>query len=352
MNRRHFILASGTAALAAMPLSRAAACPRPLRIAQIGTEHMHAPRKWTTLHRFSDIAVAGIREPSASRRSAAEKREEYRGARWLTESELFGDRALDAVVVETELPDILAVVERCIESGFHVHMDKPPGRDLARFVALENLAAARGRVLQVGYMYRYHPAFQFAFEAAHKGWLGKVCGVHGDIGSDIEPARRAWLAEAYGGSMLLLGCHLVDLTIAVLGAPQAVSVHRRRSGRDNYYDNELAVLNYPDALATVRSFNAEVEAMKRRQWAVFGDRGTVEVLPLEPAEVRLSLREPVGGFSSGSQNVKLPTIPGRYDELLTDFVRMVRGEASRFPKFNPAHERLVHEWVLKCASIG
>ena len=354
MNRRHFILASGTT-IAATALSRASAARRPLRVAQLGTEHMHAPRKWTTLKRLSDdITVAGIWEPSASRRSAAQTRDDYRGVRWLTEAELFEDHTLDAVVVETELPDLLSAAQRCLESGFHVHLDKPPGRDLARFVALQQLAAARRRVLQVGYMYRYHPAFQFCFNAVRNGWLGKICAIHGDIGSDIDPGRRAWLATTYGGSMLLLGCHLIDLTVAVLGAPQAVSVSRRRTypDRDDYYDNELAVLEYADAFASVRSLNVEVAATKRRQWAVFGDKGTIEILPLEPAQVKLSLRHPVDRFTAGVQTVNLPPIAGRYDEMLLDFVRMIRGEPSRVLEFTAAHERLVHEWVLKCAGFG
>jgi hypothetical protein len=75
--------------------------------------------------------VAGIWEPDALRRAQVAAEPEYRGARWLTEAEVFGDRSIRAAVVETELPDLLTMGRRCLEAGWHLHLDKPAGTDLA-----------------------------------------------------------------------------------------------------------------------------------------------------------------------------------------------------------------------------
>lgn len=351
MNRRDFLITSG-AALAVTSVEGAAGQRAPVRTVQIGTQHSHAPRKWTTLHRLSaDTSVAGIWEPDVTRRRLAEKRPEFKGARWLTETEVFADKSIQAAVVETELPDLLETGRRCLQAGFHLHLDKPPGIDLAGFRELQKLAETRGRVLQVGYMYRYHPAFQFCFAAVGQGWLGKIFAIHGEIGSDIAPDRREWLAKEYGGSTMLLGCHLIDLSIAFMGKPKHVTVHRRRTfpERDNYYDHEIVVLEYDPGFATVRSLNAEVGAMERRQFVICGENGTIEIMPLQPARLRMALRTPKAQFVSGYQAVPLAPIPGPYDEMLADFFGMVHGEPSRAPQFTFAHELAVHETVLKCA---
>jgi len=200
-------------------------------------------------------------------------------------------------------------------------------------------------------MFRYHPAFRFALEAARSGLLGRVFAVHGDIGSEMLMERRVELAQRYGGSIMLLGSHLVDLAIAVMGVPAKVCVTRHQSfpEHDNYYDNEVAVLDYPAGSAVIRCLNSEVNGGKRRQFYIFGQNGTVEILPIEPAHVQLSLKEARGGFKAGTQKVNLPAVTGRYDEMMQDFARLIRGEKSVVPQFDAAFELASHRTVLKIA---
>lgn len=354
MHRREFLHEGGLAAatlLAASPL-RAAIAER-LRVVQIGTAHAHAPEKWTTLRRMADFfEVAGIWEPDPGRQARAAREPEYRGARWLTEEQAFGDPSIRAAVVEMELPDQLAMGRRALEAGWSVHLDKPPGADLAALAALRERAVRDGRIIQTGYMLRYHPAFRFCFDAHRRGWLGRLFAVHGEMGKAVAPARRPWLADNYGGSMMLLGCHLLDLALALLGRPERQRAHRRRTfpEHDRYFDHEVAVLEYPRGIATIRSMLAEVGGEDRRHFVVCGDKGTIEIMPLEPARVRLCLQEPAAGFHAGWQDVSLPEPPGRYDAMLRDFAGMVAGRASELPQFNAAHDLLVQEVLLAVAA--
>jgi predicted dehydrogenase len=84
--------------------------------------------------------------------------------------------------------------------------------------------------------------------------------------------------------MFNLGCHLIDVLVIVLGKPEKVTayVRRTRPQQDNLADNQLAVFEYPKATATVRSSVMEVDGGKRRQFVVCGDKGTVDIKPLEP----------------------------------------------------------------------
>lgn len=355
MQRRDFIRTGSVAAaalLAARPLRAAVPASR-LRVVQIGTAHSHAPEKWQTLQRLTAVFdVAGIWEPDARRQAQVAADPEYRGARWLTEAEVFGDRSIRAAVVETELPDLLSMGRRCLAAGWHLHLDKPAGADLAGFADLQRTAVSRERVLQLGYMLRYNPAIRFCLDAHRRGWLGEIFSIHGDMGKVVGAQRRPWLAENYGGSMMLLGCHLLDLTVGLLGRPERLVTHRRRTfpEHDGFFDHEMAVLEYPRGLATVRSMLAEVGGEERRQFVLSGDKGTIEVLPLEPARARLCLKEPAGGFRSGWQDVALPSAPGRYDDMLLDFSGMIAGRPSEASLFTPAHDLLTQEILLQAAA--
>lgn len=239
--------------------------------------------------------------------------------------------------------------DRVLTAGWHLHLDKPPGRSLEAFAALQVKAQQANRVFQQGYMYRYHPALRFCFEAADKGWLGRIHTIHGDIGKASNPERRLWLAQHYGGSMMLLGCHLMDVAIALMGTPAKVVAFRRNTfpERDGFCDNETAVLEYAGGFATIRSLLAKVEGDDRRQFVVLGENATIEIMPLEPARMRVAFLRPPAGFVRGYQEVKPPAVEGRYTEQLRDFAGMVRGRATTAQRFTAAHDRVVHDALLR-----
>jgi predicted dehydrogenase len=81
----------------------------------------------------------------------------------------------DVAGVVVALPTFLhaGTVSRCLEAGKHVFCEKPLGLDPAESLDLTRKARAAGRVLQVGYMKRFHPAF-----GRLKGLLGELGGCY------------------------------------------------------------------------------------------------------------------------------------------------------------------------------
>lgn len=357
MSRRRFLQATsvGVAAVAASRgLGAVSGAGPKLRLVQIGTNHSHAGSKWRTILSMPDrFEPVGIFEPDAATRAAAAADPDYAGARWIESPGELQELGLDAVLVETDLPDLVRWARFGLENGWHVHVDKPPGRDREGLQDLCARAAASSRVLQMGYMYRYHPAFRFCLEAVAKGWIGPVFSVHGEIGKVVGKERRPGLADVYGGSMMLLGCHLLDFVVALLGVPDRVTPYERRTfpDQDDYFDHQLAVLEYPNAMATVRSMLAEVGGGDRRQFVVCGENGTIEIRPLEPARVRLALQNPAGPFRSGEQEVDLPPLSGRYDAQLKDFHAMMGGRSSSAPEFNARHDMNLQDVLLQACRV-
>src|SRR5690606_12546925 len=144
----------------------------------------------------------------------------------------------------------------------HVHLDKPAGASLEDYRSLLERADRAGRVVQMGYMYRFNPAVQMLRRVLQAGWLGEVFEVHAGMSKVIPPRERQVLDEFAGGTMFALGFHLMDLVVGVLGRPEKVVPFPRRTldiPEDQLVDNMLAVLEYPKATATVRTTGLEVE---------------------------------------------------------------------------------------------
>lgn len=332
--------------------ARAAPAAAPLRIGQIGTTHAHAAGKLAALRRLpAHFEVVGVVEPDPARRAALADQAAYRGLPWLTEEALFGTPGLRAVAVETLVEDLVPTARRCIAAGLHVHLDKPAGPSLPAFRELLAAAGARGLTVQLGYMFRYNPGFVFLRRAVREGWLGDIAEISGGIGKLADAALRRDAGRFAGGGMFELGCHLVDQVVSLLGPPTAVSGHSRRLGSpgDPFADNQLAILEYPRALATIRCNHTDPLGNERRWFAVTGTRGTAELRPLEPPQLRLGLAEAREGYRRGFQEVELSAAAGRYDGEFLDLAAVIRGERSL--AWDAAHDLAVHAAVLRASGM-
>jgi predicted dehydrogenase len=323
-----------------------------LNIGQIGTAHSHADAKVETIKKLNDIYnLVGVVENDTFLKNAAKQRSAYKNITWMTEDELLNMNNLDAVLVETDLDELVPVAMRYVNAGLHVHIDKPPGKSYSDFEQLLDLAENKKLIVQMGYMFRYNPAFQFCLNSVREGLLGEIFEIDGVISKVIKSDRRSKLAATYGGGMMLLGCHLIDILIALLGEPDSLNSFRRKTYEksDNLYDNELVVMEYKKATSTIRSALVEVEGQSRRQFVVCGTKGTIEIKPLEPPELSLALESGRGIYQKGYQQVNLRTMSGRYDEQLRDFARLVGGEKKA--DFTKNHDLMVHRTLLKACEI-
>lgn len=346
-------LAAGAALWMPTPVSAADNQPKRIKVGQIGTAHGHAAGKMATLRKLKqDYEVVGVVEPDAARRKRAENAAAYRGLPWMSEAELLATPGLQAVAVETDIPDLVPTAQRCVLAGMHLHLDKPAGVSLPAFRSLLDEAGRRRLTIQMGYMYRYNPAFQLAHQAVEQGWLGQVFEIDAVMSKMVGPAARKQLARYSGGSMFELGCHLIDAMVMLMGPPQRVTPFLRhtRAPKDTLADNTLAICEYPKATATIRSAVVEVDGFRRRQFTVCGDEGTLEIRPLEPAKmVSLTLARACGPYKKGVQPVAMRPVSGRYDDELRDLAKIIRGEKQ--DEFGREHDLSVHEAVLRASAM-
>ena len=320
-----------------------------IKYGQIGVGHAHA-NKMTAYRQSPEFEVVGVVEPDAELKKRAQQSPAYRDLRWMTQEELLNVSGLQVVGVETRVRDLLDTAETCVNAGFHIHLDKPAGESLAQFKRILDIAAGKHLLVQMGYMYRYNPAVVMMRDLLRKGWLGEPFEVHTVMSKVIGATSRKGLLEYRGGTMFELGCHILDLTVGTLGAPEKASRFNQHVAEidDGYLDNMLAVLTYPRAVASVKSSAVEVEGFARRHFVLCGTEGTIHIQPLDNPAARVAFSRPRGRFQQGYQEITFPKYV-RYVDDVADMAKIIRGEKES--DFSYDHDYAVQQTLLQVSGL-
>lgn len=339
---------SGMAGLISGSEGQGARPPR-IKIGQIGVTHAHASKLEVYRHSL-DYEVVGLVESDPAARQQAERQDAFRGLPWMTREQLLNAPGLQAVLVETQVRELLGAAEACVAAGKHVHIDKPAGESLPQFRRILDEAARQKLLVQMGYMYRYNPAVVLLRQFLQRGWLGEPFEVHTVMSKVVPPASRRELAAYPGGIMFELGCHVTDLVVGILGKPTKVTSFARHSAAvdDGLLDNMLAVLEYDRATATVKSSALEVEGGARRHLVVCGSEGTFHIQPLDNPSARVALSTARDSYRKGYQDITFPKYT-RYVDDAADMARIIRGEKAS--DFSYEHDLNVQTTLLEACGL-
>ncbi|HSB17177.1 MAG TPA: Gfo/Idh/MocA family oxidoreductase, partial [Bryobacteraceae bacterium] len=151
MDRRAFV-ASMLGAVAAN-----AAADR-IRIGFLGASHSHAWEKSVVVRGSPRWELAGVCEADAEIRARFEKAD----VRILSERELLEDPTIRVVAVESGVPQHAGHGQLALEAGKHLHLEKPPADNLKDLNSLLATAEKKNLLVQMGYMWRYHPGINRA----------------------------------------------------------------------------------------------------------------------------------------------------------------------------------------------
>ena len=322
-----------------------------IRIGQIGLGHNHGEPKMRCLRRMNDcFEVVGYAEENEVWVSRRAELAGYRGLPRFGVAELIG--RCDALLVESDVADLTRYTGMCIAAGRHVHMDKPAGGTPAQFKALLDSAAENKVAVQLGYMYRYNPAVQRLFSAVQAGKLGRVLSVDAQISTFHSKEYRRWLSGFDGGVMYIMGSHMVDLTVRLLGEPAAITSFMGRTRTDgiDLPDNTLAVLQYDGGvLARIFASSVEVNGWGRRRFAVSGEKGTIEICPMENS-IGMTYSDTAvapDAYRDMKQTVDIRdvSLEHRYDAMLREFYGIVTGRTEN--PYSYAHDYAVHRTLFR-----
>jgi UDP-2-acetamido-3-amino-2,3-dideoxy-glucuronate N-acetyltransferase len=131
-------------------------------------------------------------------------------ARWQvparTVDEILADPALAGVVIATPAELHAALAERALAAGKHVFVEKPLALTVADAEAVIAAADAAGRVLMVGHLLQYHPAFLALKQLVAAGRLGRLQYVYSNrlnLGRIRREENVVWSFAPHDISMIL-----------------------------------------------------------------------------------------------------------------------------------------------------
>lgn len=317
-----------------------------IKIGQIGIGHNHGEAKMLAVRKFPELfEVVGYAEENEEWIEKRGNLEGYQGLKRMSVQEVIEQS--DALLVECDVWNLTKYAKMCIEAGKHIHMDKPASGTLEEYKEVLDMAKAKDLVIQLGYMYRYNPAVKKCFEAVKNGDLGEIYSVNAEMSTYHVEDYKKWLTNFRGGIMYILGSHLVDLIVYMLGEPEKITSFLKHTGLDgvDFEDNNLAVLEYGKALARIYVSSVEVNGWGRRQLMVSGSKGTINIVPLENtitmtyADTKIS----TDCYKDMKEYVPIEDVPpgSRYDEMMQDFYEYVM-KTKKNP-FTYEHDYLVQK---------
>lgn len=312
-----------------------------IRIAQIGTsKNSHGNFIWNTLIRRSDVyEIVGYHFPENEREKFPSRAKAFDGYLELTLDQILSDPEIDAVAIETEEIYLTKYALMAAEAGKHIHMEKPGGRELADFERLVALAKEKGLVFSLGYMYRFNPEISSAVEKARSGELGKIISVEAQMNCRHPDPLRRWLGAFPGGMLFFLGCHMIDLIYRIQGEPLEVIPLSTSSGLGgvNTEDFGMAVYKYDGGVSFAKASDVEVGGFLRRQLVISGEKGTIEINPLEELTDGPGYDQYTYTTESYDSNnwhepreIKKSECYDRYEAMMLNFADLVHGKENPY----------------------
>ena len=317
-----------------------------IKIGQIGIGHNHGEEKMKAVRKFPELfEIVGYAEENERWIEKRGKNPGYEGLPRISVEEVI-ERS-DAVLIECDVWDLTKYAKMCVDAGKHIHMDKPASGTLEEYKSLLDLAKTKNLTVQLGYMYRYNPAVLRCLEYIKNDNLGEIHAINAEMSTFHSPEYKKWLKNFGGGIMYILGSHLVDLIVYVMGEPKKITSFLHHSGLDglDLEDNNLAVLEYDKALVRIFVSSIEVNGFGRRQFVVSGSRGTVNICPLEsPIQMTYSDTDMIGNPWENichTEPIKTVDLSCRYDDMVQDFYAYVMGTKQN--PFTYEHDYLVQK---------
>jgi len=317
-----------------------------LKVGQIGIGHNHGSGKMKAARKFPELFdVIGYAEENGRWIEKRGDFEAYAGLPRLSVEEII-ERS-DAVIVESDVWDLTKYAKMCVDAGKHIHMDKPASGTLEEYKYVLDTAKDKNLVVQLGYMYRYNPAIKATLEHIKNGDLGEIYSINAEMSTFHQPEYRKWLKNFGGGIMYILGSHLVDLIVYMMGKPKSITSFLKHTGLDgvDVEDNNLAVLEYDKALARIFVSSVEVNGYGRRQFVVAGSKGTVNICPMEKPTVMTYADTAMEGKTYADVKTTIPfdlnPSDSRYDEMMKDLYAYIMGTKEN--PFTYEHDYLVQK---------
>jgi predicted dehydrogenase len=234
------------------------------------------PNLVRTFLEIPDVTVTAVADRDSGRLDHVRSRHPQI-ERFVHDHRALFDMALDAVIVATPPETHYAIAKECLLHGLDVLVEKPLTTRVDQAVELEELAAARDRILMVGHIGAYNPAVTALKEMVDAGELGELRyldAVRAGLGLFHPTLNVVWD----------LAPHDVAILLHVLGeTPQSVSAKGIACVQGSVEDVAYLTMMFPSGVMA-HSRVSWLDPFKSRRITVVGSKKMVVYDDLEVHE--------------------------------------------------------------------
>lgn len=188
---------------------------------------------------------------------------------------------IDLVIISTTNEFLAEITLDAVQSGKHVLVEKPAGRNPEELSPIIKIARENGVFVKVGFNHRYHPAFLKAKQLVDSNEIGRLMYIRGRYGHGgrlgYENEWRADAEKSGGGDLIDQGVHLIDLSRWFLGDFNSVTGYAH-----TYYwnmqvdDNSFLMLkNAEEQVAWLHVSCTEWKNLF--SFEIFGEQGKLQI---------------------------------------------------------------------------
>jgi len=182
----------------------------------------------------------------------------------LSEENIFNNSEIDAVIISSIAPLHASQAATALNAGKHVYIEKPMALSVKDAKELSDLAIAKKRILMVGHILNYHPAFiELKKRLSSLGPLKHIYANRLGLGRFRRKENVLWDLASHDISMILALTQSMPLTVNAIG--QAFLAHEKPS-------SALLHLTFPDNV-TAHLHASWLSPFKEQKLVVIGEKG-------------------------------------------------------------------------------
>ena len=182
--------------------------------------------------------------------------------------DILADPLIDAVVVAVPAAQHSRVAQDCLAAGKHVFVEKPLALAVSEAEQLCKMADASGRVLMVGHLLQYHPAFCALETLVLEGTLGRLLYLYSNrlnFGRFRREENILWSFAPHDISMMLRLARATPASVSAIGASYL---------HPGIADVTTTHLTFADGLSA-HIFVSWLHPYKEQRLVAVGDRGMI-----------------------------------------------------------------------------
>ncbi|MDA8870299.1 Gfo/Idh/MocA family oxidoreductase [Rhizobiaceae bacterium] len=234
----------------------------PVRVAVLGCGHWGR----NLVRNFAELgSLVAIVDPN---REAAEALAAVQGVPVRGEAEVLADPEIDAIATASPAPLHKEVVLRALDAGKHVFVEKPIALTMEDGEAMRDRALGAKRILMVGHVLQYHPAYRKLREMVKAGAIGPLRYVYSNrmsMGKFRTEEDVVWSFAPHDLSMIL---GLVET------APETMSTHGAMLVSTEKFDTAHLHMRFQGGLMA-HVFTSWLSPFKEHKFVAIGETGSL-----------------------------------------------------------------------------